>query len=111
LSGPIDCARRLRTITSTDRAELLANFALRVFDRLELLQILESAACDTEGRLQGMVRYLLTAEHGQDEREGEVLAQLTNAVVRYGTSWRASAPGCRSSAIRRATSDERPAGR
>jgi hypothetical protein len=52
----------------------LGPVALRVFDRLELLQILESAARDT-------VRYLLTAEHGQDERQAEALAQLTEAVL------------------------------
>jgi hypothetical protein len=49
--------------------------------RLELLQILESAARDTDGQLRRLVQYLATAEHGQDEREAEVLAQLTDAVV------------------------------
>jgi hypothetical protein len=60
---------------------VLRHIALRVFDRLELLQILESAARDREGELRGLVQYLLTAEHGHDEREAEVLAQLTDAVV------------------------------
>jgi hypothetical protein len=49
--------------------------------RLELLQILESAARDTDGQLRRLVQYLATAEHGQAEREAEVLAQLTDAVV------------------------------
>lgn len=65
------------------RAELLASLAFRVFGRDELLEIIETAARDTEGRLHGMVRYLLTAEHGQDEREA--LARLTDAVVELAT--------------------------
>jgi hypothetical protein len=31
--------------------------------------------------LQGLVQYLSAAEYGQDEREAEALAQLTDAVV------------------------------
>jgi hypothetical protein len=34
-----------------------------------------------EGRLQGMVRYLLTTEHAQDGQETDALAQLTDAVL------------------------------
>jgi hypothetical protein len=59
-----------------DRAEIFADFALRVFKRDELLQIIECAACQPPGRLQELVQYL-AAKFGQDE----ALAQLTDAVL------------------------------
>jgi hypothetical protein len=59
----------------TERAELLASLALRVFGRDELLEILETAACSPQGRLRGLVEYLSVAEHGKDEREAQAVAQ------------------------------------
>ena len=53
-----------------------ADFALRVFKRDELLEIIEGAACQPPGRLQGLVQYL-AAKLGQDE----AFAELTDAVV------------------------------
>jgi hypothetical protein len=44
-------------------------------------RFLETACQEPQGRLQGLVQYLLTAEHGQDEREAEALGQFTDAVV------------------------------
>jgi hypothetical protein len=61
-----------------ERAELLANFAMRVFERKELLEIIESAAWEP---LRGLVQYLIAAQYSQDEREAEALAQLTDAVL------------------------------
>jgi hypothetical protein len=62
-----------------------ASGLMRVFERKELLEIIESAACEP---LRGLVQYLIRCGVRPGRAGGGGLAQLTDVLAALGDGWR-----------------------